>query len=152
MSLSSLLPKWAAVVDAKRTVRLAAWWLTASQLLTQCLCPPCFPYPGTLEHRGQELWIKLTSWMTSKERKAFVMLSQWPDEWHHRWRSALIVVTEGEGRTRESEGFAGLKYTALRLPTPCVCAWEEAGLPRQWLQGSKAFHGHPKDVTSRVSE
>lgn len=35
------------------------------------------------------------------------MLSQWLDGWHHRWQlSVLIVVTEGEGSTYESEDFA----------------------------------------------
>ena len=67
-------------------------------------------YPSTLECKGHKVRIKLSSWKwQAGKEKAFVLLSRWFHGWHHRWQlSALTVVTEGEGRTYESEGFAAL--------------------------------------------
>lgn len=148
---------------------LAGSMMTTSQLLSQFLHTPCFPYPGTFEHKGQKIWIKPWSWRWQvRKEKASVMLSQWLEGWHHRWQLSALIVTEGEeepvsqkaavpnfhlhGERQESTWPSQQQAGKAKLSARAGDLHRGGSLPQQWPQGFKAFYGLPKDATSCVSE
>lgn len=148
---------------------LAGSMMATSQLLSQFLHTPCFPYPGTFEHKGQKIWIKPRSWRwQARKEKASVMLSQWLEGWYHRWQLSALIVTEGEEepvsrrllfltstfmeRGKKVPDRASNRLGKLSwVPGQGTCTGG-GSLPQQWPQGFKAFYGLPKDATSCVSE